>query len=459
MRLENGSAWPQIVPVVDEGLGNSSYVVGLGDGSALVVDAARDPAPYLAVARDRGWRLRFALETHLHADFVSGSRQLTAAGATVVASAGAPLAYPAKHLADGDELDTGGLVFRAIATPGHTPEHVAYLAMDGDVALAVFTGGTLIVGGVARPDLLGDSQTVPLARAAYRSIHDRLLTLPDDVPLYPTHGAGSFCSTGGGRRRTTTIGDERANNPLLQIADEDTFVAQLLGGLGTYPPYFLELRDVNRAGPVVYDSDGPPLTALDVERVDSAVAAGAEVIDVRDIVAFAAGHVPGSLSIPMRDQFGPWLGWLVDRNRPLVIVADDSVDRRRLVWAALTVGYDRIVGELGGGVAAWTAAGRRLREVALVDGARVDAKRRIVDVRQRSEWEAGHVPGATHIELGALPRELSRVGDSPVLVHCGHGERAMTAASVLLRSDHDDVAVLTGGPEDLLATAAEPARR
>lgn len=447
----------QIVPVIDEGLGNSSYVVGLGDGSALVVDASRDPAPYLGVARERGWHLRYAVETHLHADFVSGSRELAAAGATVVAAAGAALGYDAVQLPDGGELDVGGLVLRAIATPGHTPEHLAYLLSDDAAPVAVFTGGTLIVGGAARPDLLGDAHTLGLARAAYRSIHARLLTLPDHVPVYPTHGAGSFCSTGGDGARSTTIGAERAGNPLLQAPDEEAFVARLLGGLGSYPPYFLRLRDVNRAGPVVYDVDGPALAALDVDAVDRAIADGAELVDVRGLAAFATGHVPGSLSIPLRDQFATWLGWLVEHGRPLVFVTDDTVNRRRLVWAALTVGHDRLVGELAGGVSAWTRAGRRLGHVALVAAAAVDPQRRVVDVRQRSEWEAGHVPDAVHVELGALPGRTALVGDGPVLVHCGHGERAMTAASVLLRAGHDDVAVLAGGPAGLVASATRPA--
>jgi hydroxyacylglutathione hydrolase len=261
-----------------------------------------------------------------------------------------------------------------------------------------------MAGGVARPDLLSAEQTEPLARAAYRSISQRLLTLPDELAVYPTHGGGSFCSVAGGGEPTTTIARERASNPLLADGpDEDTFVARLLGGLGPYPPYFLELRDLNRAGPAVHGPMPPPLPHLDLETFDAAVAGGAEVVDVRQLGPFAAGHVPGSLSNPWRAQFATWLGWLVGRTRPIVFVADDTVDRHDLVWAALTVGFEHLVGELAGSVDAWQHAGRPLAALPLVDADGADG-RQVLDIRQQSEFAAGHVPGALHVELGVLTR-------------------------------------------------------
>jgi rhodanese-related sulfurtransferase len=253
----------------------------------------------------------------------------------------------------------------------------------------------------------------------------------------------------GGAERITTIGNERASNPLLVgDPDEDTFVARLLGGLGTYPPYFLELRDVNRAGPTVHGPTPPPLPQLEPEAFDAAVAEGAEVVDVRRIGTFAAGHVPGSLSNPWRGQFATWLGWLVDRTRPVVFVADDTVDRNDLVWAALTVGFEHLVGELAGGVDAWRNAGRRLATIPLVGAADADG-RQVLDIRQRSEFASGHVPAALHVELGALTASTDRLPATSMLVHCGHGERAMSAASLLQRAGYDDVAVLAGGPDEL----------
>ena len=208
---------PAIHPVVDEGLGNSAYVVELGDGRALVVDPARDPTPYLKLARWRRLRLAYAAETHLHADFLTGSRELAAAtGAEILAPRASRLDFAHRGLGDGEEVELGGLSLRTLATPGHAPEHVSYLLLDAGRPLALFSGGALLVGGVARTDLAGPEQSEPLARAAYRSLHRRLLPLPDDLGVHPTHGAGSFCSAPGEADRSTTIGAERRLNPFLE---------------------------------------------------------------------------------------------------------------------------------------------------------------------------------------------------------------------------------------------------
>ncbi|MFA9445778.1 rhodanese-like domain-containing protein [Egicoccus sp. AB-alg6-2] len=438
-----------IEALVDEGLGNSAYVVDLGDGGALVIDPRRDPRPVLEAVHRMGRTARFVAETHLHADFVSGGRELAEQGARLLAPAGSELAHPHLALQDGEEVDLGGLTMEVIATPGHTPEHLAYLLRDGARPVALFSGGTLMAGGVARTDLLTPEQTEPLARAAYRSITRRLLTLPDDLPVHPTHGVGSFCASTPGGTRTTTIGRERATNPLLAGAvDEDLFVARLLGGLGSYPPYFLELRDVNRDGPLVHGPTPPALAQLSADEVAAAVDDGAEVVDVRPMAAFASGHVPGSLSNPWRAQFATWLGWLVPRGRPIVFVADVLPDRRDLVWAALTVAHEHIAGELAGGIAAWQSTGRPLATTRLVDAGPADG-RQVVDVRQHAEYADGHVPGAVNVELGSLTATTEPVPTAPVLVHCGHGERAMSAASLLERAGHRDVAVLAGSPTQL----------
>jgi len=446
-----GGTMPRIHALVDEGLGNSSYVVDLGEGSALVVDPSRDPAPYLEAAKAHGLRIAFAAETHLHADFISGSVELATRGATVLGSALGGREFPHQGLTDADEIDLGGLTLRAIATPGHTPEHLAYLLLDGPRPVALFTGGSLIVGAVARTDLVSPERTEELARAAYRSVRERLLTLPDDLPVYPTHGAGSFCSAPASTERTTTIGSERATNPLLAAADEDTFVARLLGGLGTYPPYFLRLQDVNRRGPQVYGGL-PLLTPLSPERVRLLAGDDAEIVDVRPAGDFAMDHIPGALSIPLRPVFGTWLGWVVPPRRPIVFVVGDGQDRAELVRQALTVGYEDLAGELAGGMEAWRGAGYEVRRIAHVDAADLGdvPATPVVDVRQLGEYEAGHIPGALNVELGSLS-EAGDLPEGPLIVMCGHGERAMTGASLLERSGREDLTVVVGGPDGWVA--------
>jgi hydroxyacylglutathione hydrolase len=433
----------EIVTFRDEGLGNSSYLVDLGDGRGLVLDPSRDPGPYLSAARRRGLRLAWTVETHLHADFVSGSRELAATGATVVAPAPARLQFPHRGLDDGEELDLGGLSLRALATPGHTPEHLAWLLTDGGRPLGLFSGGSLLVGSVARTDLISADRTEELARALWRSLRERILTLPDDLAVYPTHGAGSFCSAPTGAEPTTTIGREKAINPLLAAEDDDAFVRLLLDGLGSYPSYFLRLREANRRGPRVYGAEPPRLTPLPPDQVRRLVDQGAELVDARPIAAFAAGHVPGGLSIPLRDAFATWLGWLVPDDRPLVVVLDPDQDRGDLVHQARKVGYERLAGELAGGMAAWEAAGLPVARITLVGPDAVEG-RRVLDVRQEAEFAAGHVPGAVHVELGALGDRVD-LPPGPMLVICGHGERAMGAASLLARGGREGLSVVEGG--------------
>ncbi|MGH9222519.1 MAG: MBL fold metallo-hydrolase [Acidimicrobiales bacterium] len=440
----------EIVALVDEGLGNSSYLVDLGDGSAMVVDPARQAGPYLAEAERRGLRVTTAVETHLHADFVSGSRELAARGCRVVAARAAGLEHPNRGLMGGERLDVGGLTLEALATPGHTPEHLAYLLRDGPIPVALFSGGSLLVGAVARTDLTAPEQTEALARSLYRSIREQLLSLPDDLAVYPTHGAGSFCSVAPGGARVTTIGRERASNPLLAAGDEDTFVARLLAGFGTYPPYFLELRGVNRRGPHVYGV-WPVLNPLEPTIVSDLIGNGEAVVvvDARPADAFAAGHIPGSVSIPLRPQFASWLGWLVRRDQTVVLVLDDGQDRAEVVRQCLAIGYERLAGELAGGILAWWAASLPVATVPLVTAQ--GAVGTLVDVRQSNEFAAGHVPGALNVELGATAEQAATLPSGPLTVMCGHGERAMSAASILAARGRTDLAVLVGGPGDVVA--------
>ena len=439
-----------IVPVVDEGLGNSAYLAGLGDGRALAVDAPRDLRAVRAAAARHRLTVAFAADTHLHADFLSGALQLAAEnGAQILASASGGRSFGYRGLADGEEADLGGLVLRAWATPGHTAEHVAYLLLDGAQVLGAFTGGSLLVGSAARTDLSGPEQADPLARAQYASLH-RLLTLPDETPVYPTHGAGSFCSAPPGAERTTSIGREKAANPLLAAGDEDAFVKALLASLGTFPAYFLRLAEENRRGPAVVAS-APAPAPLTTARVRAIQDEGGQVIDVRPAADYAAGHIPGSLAIPLREAFATWLGWLVpDPATALVIVAAPGEALDEVTWQALKIGYENLAGPLEGGMAAWEAEGQPVAVTPLLAPGQVHPAD-VIDVRQASEYAAGHLPGARNIELGSLAGQAAAIRDRPVVTMCGHGERAATAASVLERAGHTAVAVLPGGPQQWAA--------
>jgi len=438
----------EIVDFVDEGLGHSSYLVDLGDSRALIVDPPRLPDRHIAEARARGLKIAFTADTHSHADYVSGSPELAAQGAEFLASEGAHLEVGHRPLAAGDEIELrAGLVLRAIATPGHTPDHLAYLLCENDRPTALFSGGSLMVGTVGRTDLLGLEPSEDLARQLIRALRDEILALPDDLAVYPTHGAGSFCSAPGATERTTTIGRERATNPMLAIPDENDFVEQLLAGFGSFPTYFLRLPEVNRRGPRLYRTV-PALDRVSVAKLSELLADGAVVVDVRRIEDFATGHIPGALSIELRPVFASWLGWLVEPERLLVFVVGEDQDRSDLVRQCLSVGYEHIAGELEGGMTEWRAAGRPEATIKIVGPDALGDT--VVDVRQRSEYVAGHLPEAAHIELGSLPEMLDAVPPGPVVMMCGHGERAMTAASLL--TARRDVSVLSGGPDDWTKT-------
>lgn len=432
-----------VVAFVDEGLGHSSYVVDLGTGTAAMIDPPPFPIAQEALIERSGWRLGWTVDTHSHADYVTGSPGLVARrGVTFVAPAASDLATPHHGVTDGDRVELApGLTLVAIATPGHTPDHHAFLLEANRRPMALFTGGSLMTGTVGRTDLCGPALAVPLARDMFRSLR-RFDHLPDALPIYPTHGAGSFCSALGSVERTSTLGRERATNPLFRLADETSFVEQLLGGFGTFPTYFERLPELNRRGPTPIASL-PNLPRLDADAVTRLQAEGAAVVDARPFTAFATGHVPGSLSNALRPVFGSWLGWLVDLDTPLVFVLDEDQDRAELVRQCLDVGHELLLGELDGGIGEWSAGERPLAEIAVVDAERIDPV--VIDVRQAVEYRTGHVPGARNVELGAIATATFDP-DVPMTVMCGHGERAMTAASVLSARGHI-VRVFRGGPD------------
>jgi hydroxyacylglutathione hydrolase len=435
---------------IDEGLGHSSYVIDLGDGSAALVDPPRFPTDHERLVDHRGLRLAWTIDTHSHADYVTGSPGVVQRrGAVFIAPAASHLATPHRPVVDGENLQLApGVELIPIATPGHTPDHHAYLLTDHGIPEALFSGGSLMVGAVGRTDLCGPDLAEPLAHEMFRGLH-RFDDLPDSVVLYPTHGAGSFCSAPGSTDRTSSLGAERRTNPLLGITDEDGFVRQLLEGFGTFPSYFARLPELNRLGPTRYDLI-PTLADLTPDEVERRIASGAVVVDGRPIDEFAAGHLPNSLSNSLRSAFASWIGWLVEPGRPIILVLDDDQSRDDAVRQCLDVGQENLVGALAGGVDAWRDSGRDVHRIDLVGPDHLGDV--VIDVRQADEYATGHVPGARNTELGAVATVA--LEPRPVTVMCGHGERAMSAASILAARGFE-VDVLAGGPDDWAETSGQ----
>ncbi len=443
--------------VIHDDLGCASYLIGDEDaGVAAVVDPRLDIDEYLRLARYLGVRIEHVLETHNHADHVSGHGRLVAAtGAAIHIHGEAGAGYEHEPFGDGWELELGAARIRALHTPGHRPEHTAFLLFDaarGDEPWAVLSGDSLFVGDIARPDLAVDKEEG--ARGIFRSLHERLLTLPDTCELWPGHLGGSLCGGPGlDMKVSSTIGFERAHQELLGIGDEDGFVSRAIARLGPQPPNFRNIVALNR-GPLARESIEPhPLAPRQVEqhRRD-----GALLVDVRTELQFDDAHVPGSICLTvLRAGFGSKLAWLADPERPFVIVGRDDQDARRAVVLAAAVGITRAAGFLAGGMTSWREEGRPVERIerlsleglherwAADDG---EGDLQLLDVRERTEWEDGHIPGAVHVpyhDLDGIPEGIDR--ERPVAVLCASGQRSAVGAGLLQRFGAEDVIHVVGG--------------
>ncbi len=442
---------------VDQGLGNSSYLVGsTEDHVAVVIDPQRNIDSYLKTAQELGLRITHALETHLHADFASGSRELAArTGAHIGASARANLQFHHLSLKEKDKIRIGTLVIQVLDTPGHSPEHISFLVTEKGSAdpPVLFSGGALTVGGAGRTDLQGHEHAHSLAHDLYHTIHGKLMPLPEKTIVFPTHGAGSFCvSAGDGEDvdRATTIGHEKLNNPLMKADKEEDFIRLALTGLPSYPTYFKRMASYNKNGPPILGDlpAPPPLSPSEVKRMieDKGI-----VVDARPFREFAAGHVPGAISNPFRDSFASYLGWVVPPDHPLIIVPGTPEQLEPIVRQAIGIGYDDLAGYLQGGVKAWQDTGFPVARADLTTPEEVYQELQkktitVLDVRQDSEWNAGHIPGAMHIELGELEKRIKEVpADSTVAVTCTMGNRSSTAVSILKKAGYKKVKNIAGG--------------
>jgi glyoxylase-like metal-dependent hydrolase (beta-lactamase superfamily II) len=427
-----------VVPFIHEGLGNSSYLIGTDGGSAILVDPDRTVQRYLDAANARGWRIETVLETHLHADFVSGAHELAAAmGAKLFVPEGEGLRLPHQGVRGSERWTFEGLAVESIASPGHTPEHMSYVVHSGSQPPVLFSGGSLIVGGAARTDLISPEMTDPLTRAQYRTLKQAFAGLSDETLLYPTHGGGSFCSAGSGGSRTSTLGAERSSNPLLAFDSEDEFAAWFPTTFPSTPAYYFRMRAFNQAGPRLRREIGAPPT-LSPQEFDDRRKIGV-VVDTRPMEEYLTSHIGGSLSNEFRDSYAVWLGSTVPEGAELLFVTGDDVPVDRVVDESLLVAYERFGGVLRGGISAWARAGLDVQATPLIGTAA--AQHLIIDggialdVRELNEFATGHIEGALHIPLGSLSARIDEVPrDRPIVTYCGHGERATTGVSILERA-------------------------
>lgn len=447
------------------GLSILSYVLGDEQSKqAVVIDPTRDVEDYIDYARRHNLRITHIVETHVHADFVCGSRELKArlGGEPAIHCSGYggtdwSQPYADRHVKEGDEITLGKIRLNFLHVPGHTPEHIAIRMYDvsrsKDVPWLMFTGDLLFVGAVGRPDLLGPQVQKQLAHDLHASLFERLADVPDITEIYPAHGAGSLCGKAIAARRSSTLGYERLFSPSLQRKNEEQWVKDLLADMPLAPPYFARMKQFNRDGPAILGPDLPGHRALAVKDVQHRIEQGCVVLDTRSKEAFAAAHIPGSINIGRGMHFATWAGWVLPYDQDIVMVVDRAGDMHELVTEMIRIGLDRVSGYLDGGIEAWEQAGQpvqTLTTISVHDLHRslgdVPQRLSVLDVRTDEEWKAGHIAGAIHTHGGQLEEKYEMVPkDRPVAVVCGSGYRSSLAASLLQKREYEGVRNVVGG--------------
>lgn len=442
------------------GVAHYSYLFGdAAAGACVVIDPRRDVDIYLQLAQKHNVQIQQILETHIHADFISGSTELFArTGAPIGVGAADHYGFEHQTLSDGDKITVGKFQLRVLETPGHTPEHICFLVSGGegtDAPWGLFSGDTLFAGEVGRPDLLGDGTEEKLAHQLYHSLHDKLLPLGDTVVIYPAHGEGSPCGASIGERETSTIGYERQNNPSLSITDEDKFVKRLLQSQTPAPAYYPRMKKINAAGPTRLETL-PYVPALTAETFGDIIEkAGTDndavILDVRAIEAFGGAHIAGAINIADREPLPVWVGHLLQPEQPLFLVTPNAAAVTDTILSLLRVGYTNIKGYLAGGMASWFEAGLPHCALSQLDVHTLHSwieegkPIQLLDVRGPDEWETGHIPQACHRFLPNLEKELEGLDPSkPTITYCASGYRASIAASLLQHHKFENVYTVPG---------------
>jgi len=448
------------------GLAIASYVVGDEKAKAVaVIDPTRDVEEYIAIAKAEGLHITHILETHVHADYVSGSVQLKARldGEPKIVVSGMGGAewtppYADQIVKDGDEVKLGNIRLRAMHTPGHTPEHVAWALFDDtrskDTPWMLFTGDFVFVGDVGRPDLLGPEQRKELAHQLYNSVFEKLTAIPDFTEIFPGHGPGSLCGKAIGSRRSSSLGYERRFNRALQPKDESQWTESLLKDMPLAPPYFRRMKEVNSKGPTILERDLPGRKRFRAAEIHERLCEHCMVVDVRPKEAFAAAHIPGAINIPMGQNLASWAGWVLPYDKHLVIVPSSPDDMPEVVTHLIRVGLDQIGGYMEDGMDAWENHGFAISKLEAISAQELDARLKgeaskrplVLDVRTDSEWNSGHIDGALHIHGGLLKDRYSEIPkDRPLAIICGTGYRGSIAESFFKSHGYENVANVLGG--------------
>ena len=438
-------------------LAHASYLIG-SEGEAAVVDPQRDVDEYVAEAAAQGLEIKYVIETHLHADFVSGHQELAArTGAQIVFGEKAGAKFDHRAVRDGEEIRLGKVILRFMETPGHTPEGICVLIVDTEVSdqpQKVLTGDTLFIGDVGRPDLAGGKGYTPqmMAEMMYDSLHEKLLKLPDEVEVYPAHGAGSMCGRNMSKETSSTIGEQRRFNYALKPMSKEEFVKLMTADLPEAPVYFPKDAEINREGARGLSELSAPV-ALSPHEVLSLQTGGHVLLDVRSAAEFGAGHVPGSVNIGLGGQFAIWSGSLIPLNAAIVIIADTTNQVDESVVRLARVGIENVKGYLSGGIHGWREAGFPVDAIEQVSVAQLkeqiaNRELQIVDVRRPAEYSNGHVPRAMNAPLSALDRTIDQLPlqkDKPTAVICAGGYRSSAAASLLQQQGFTNLINVAGG--------------